>query len=142
MGDYDNYNINRYRLLGINASYELLGEDAGAVICTIGNRVFQKTNPGWALAAYFYSINGYTGPLLVSHTAANVTYTPVGFGDIVYSATVTYNGRIYYVSDKLYSMGGNINDSSGTGRVKMTQTDHPGVAYELLDRYFRVGIYG
>lgn len=133
------YSLDKYKLKSVNRALELLGSGAGAVICELSGRTYQKTNAGWALAGYFYYKAGYTGPLLVSDVAANVTYTAVGVGDHTSSTTIVYNGKTYYVGSTGAFMSGNITDTSGTGRVKMTRNDYPGVAIELLDRYFRNG---
>jgi hypothetical protein len=112
--------------------------DADVLVCTLSGRGFYKRTAGWAVIAYMYSSAGYTGPMIVSPTAANVImYTTYNYQDQTYAGTVTYNGTTYYYCSTGQWISGNQTDSSGSGHIKLTATAYAAAATELLDRYFR-----
>lgn len=141
LADYEvwqNWQANNERLqfsLYTNLIYELTG--ASKLICTLSARTYTKKNAGWAIVGYQYD-GTYTGPCIVGLTADSVVYTAVGV-DHASEGSLTYNGTTYYYGGPTYWMSGNLTDSSGLGRVKMTAATHAGAATELLNRYFRVG---
>jgi hypothetical protein len=81
---------------------------------------------------------GYTGPILVSETSSFVTYNGGG-PNYGYLGTISYNGKTYYYSKTDYFMSGDLTDTSGLGRQKLTATTSANAALELVKRYFYDG---
>lgn len=128
--DNEKYQFSLYA----NLNYELI---TATLICTISGRTYTKKNAGWSIVGYQYD-GTYTGPCIVGLTADSVVYTALSV-DHASEGSLVYNGTTYYYGGASYWMSGNLTDSSGLGRVKMTSNTHLGAATELLDRYFRNG---
>ena len=128
--------ICNYSLKPVHTALELI---TATTVAVINGRTFNKTNAGFAIVAYMYATAGYTGPILVSPFEANVTYTPVGYGDVYSEGSVVYQGKTYYYSGGATWQSGDKNDTSGLGRIKLYNYLRAPAAVELLDRYFKNG---
>lgn len=79
---------------------ECIVSAAGFILFTFANRNFKKSYAGDAYCASAI-VNGWLAPLLVSRTAANVSYSTDGdytSGPYGPSGTVTFRGATWYVS--------------------------------------------
>ena len=79
---------------------ECIVSAAGSVLFTYANRNYKKSYNGDAYCASVI-VNGWLAPLLVSQTAANVSYSTDGdytSGPYGPSGTVTFRGATWYVS--------------------------------------------
>ena len=115
---------------------------AAVKIMTIDGRDYSKAETGMALVASVYT--GYEGPLLVSKTAAAVSYSTCG-RTFTSQRSVTYNGETWYYSDTGYFMGGHPTPSySITGFDISTYTgttyssNYEQAVIDLLDYYYGV----
>lgn len=79
---------------------------AGTTLCTLGGRVYTKTNSGTCAFA-IVTTDGFTGPMLVATSSSAATYTTSGnySSTMTGSNTVVYNGTTYYYSTGAW-MGG------------------------------------
>lgn len=133
------YKLSEYSLSGADGIFtdESLVLSTNTLICTLNGRTFTKINAGWALAAYAYWSNNYTGPVLVSTTANYVAYKPGTYPAVTSGGNVVYDDVTYYYSGAGYTMSGNRTDTSGTGRLRLTNgLTYVNAATELLNRYF------
>ena len=103
---------------------------AGALLCTLDGRAYTKATDGLAYVGYFYSSDGYTGPMLVGTTADSVKYTTEG--TTFSGSTVTYRGGTYYVGSTQWYMGGNKTSTGGVAVKLSNSAMTPQQAYEFL----------
>lgn len=84
---------------------------SNTVLCTLSGRKYYKTTDDEAFVGYYYSSEGFTGPILVGTTADSVKYTTEGQ---TFSGTqITYEGNTYYVSSNQYFWTGNQTSTEG-----------------------------
>ena len=105
----------------INEDYVMTGT---GLICTIYGRNYYKKNEGEAFIAYYYMKEEHTVPILVSEDPDAVTYytswdTSI---EIVYTTTVQYNNKTYYVSRAGYAESGMLNSSDGPAKKLSNDT--------------------
>ena len=104
-------------------------------VCILSGRTYTKVNSGFAVVGIYNNQGQYTGPLIVSKTAAAVTYSATSGGPWTYATTITHGGETWYVNTTEHFYGGNPEDTSGLDRYKCSATTPATAAEELLTAY-------